>query len=323
MNNKAKIYSLDIGGSSVKQAIVNPHNIENPIVTHIEPIVLESRKFNHLKTSIIQEISKNLPRFPSINVVAISTTGGVDDEKGIVKNAGHFEDYKNISWDKILRGEFSSLTKVFTVNDGKASSWAEFKSVENKHNYFIHFVIGTGIGGAVIVNGRFLVGDDGQAGRIGHIKVTDKKTIRCSCDSEGCVETVSSAPAIEYQYSNLLNSHNIKSNKDINFNGVVDAVFEGDKLAIEAVKIAGFYLGKVISTLMILFNPGVITLGGGVISALKNSKENIYVESAINSARLHAHKRVRDFTIIKESKYGNNAGLIGAAQLSLLGKVPK
>lgn len=316
MNKEQFIYSLDIGGSSVKQAIVNPYDLDSPIMERLDTIALRSRQFSDLRLSILNALNENLPRFPFVNTVAISTTGGVNDITGIVRNAGHFEDYKNVSWSRILRSNFPRLQKVYTVNDGKASAWAEYKNAGTKSNYFVHLVIGTGIGGGVIVNGSFVTGDDGQAGRLGHIKVTDERTIRCSCGSYGCVETVASAPAIEYHYAKILR---LEKSNTVKFHHIAEAARRGDTAAQESVRIAGAFLGKVISTLMIIFNPSVITLGGGVVLAIGDDN-NVFVDAASQSARTYAHARVRDFTVIRSASYGNDAGLIGAAQLSLLVK---
>lgn len=322
MSGENFIYSFDIGGTSVKHAIVNPNDSERPIIHDFEKIELRSRNFDDLKNSIIQAISNVSQKFPHIKTIAISTTGGIDDKTGVVINAGHFDGYSNISWHDIISSAFPKIQKVFTANDGKASAWAEFVGLKQDVNVFVHFVVGTGIGGATIVNKSFIVGDGGYAGYLGHIKIVEDKTILCSCNSYGCVETMASARAIVNHFKVLQGQNSTSSSGDLEFVNVVEAVHREDNKAIEAVKLGGYHLGKVIAVIMNILNPGVITIGGGVVLAFNDLDSNIFVNFVEESARLHAHRRVRELTVIKAARYGNDAGMIGAAQLAVLGKLP-
>jgi glucokinase len=109
------------------------------------PLALKSRDFDDLKEQVSVSVLDIFNANSSVDTVAVSTTGFVDEE-GTVLSAGHFSGYSNISWEKILGPLTSQLKRVLTVNDGRASAWAEYIGSDQQVKSFIHFVIGTGIG---------------------------------------------------------------------------------------------------------------------------------------------------------------------------------
>lgn len=311
------VYALDIGGSSVKHALINTDQMTEPFVKAYQPLQLISRDFKDLKNQVSNSVHEVLQANPFIDTVAISTTGGVDPD-GTVINAGHFIGYSNISWDHILREENGRLKRVLTVNDGKAAAWAEYTNVSQNVNHFVHFVVGTGIGGATIIDRKIVIGDGGFAGYLGHIKITNEDTVVCSCGKTGCVETVAAAPAIIRYFA--ANQWREKNSSEVTLQDVVVASRGGNEVAERAFKVAGEYLGIAVSNVMNILNPGVITIGGGTVLAAEESKregiENPYLKAVIESVNRHAHKRVVATSVIRQARFGNNGGIIGAAMLA-------
>ncbi|HKO52146.1 MAG TPA: ROK family protein [Polyangiaceae bacterium] len=173
------IYALDIGGSTLKHALVEPATPIARIVNAFAPVRLQSNRFGELENSVISAVGEVLGTHNHVKTIAISTTGVVSND-GIVVRAGHFADYANVSWDSVLRAKFPTITRVLTANDGKASTWAEFVASEVSHSIFAHIVVGTGIGGGIVVHDQLVYGHSGFAGYLGHIKVTSEETIACS-----------------------------------------------------------------------------------------------------------------------------------------------
>jgi predicted NBD/HSP70 family sugar kinase len=130
-----------------------------------------------------------------------------------------------VDWRAILRTEFPSLERVAVVNDGKASAWAEYRYLGGDDASHVHFVLGTGVGSSVVVNGRLIDGDSGEAGFLGHTRVTPEHTVTCSCDREGCLETIASAPGLVFEY-NKLSTHAIQD-----FDDFVGRLASGDDAA--------------------------------------------------------------------------------------------
>ena len=311
------VYALDIGGSYLKHALIEVSGRRAEIARRFEPCRLGSYRFADLRRAVTSSAQSVLREEKRLDTIAISTTGSVD-RNGTVIRAGHFEDYENISWDQILRQEFPKITRVVTANDGKASTWAEFVAQGGSLNAFSHFVVGTGIGGGIVVRGELVYGDGGYAGYLGHIKVTDKSEVVCSCSRFGCVETVASAPAIVrlfeakagYRASNMTRA-------PMTLDQIAGAALEGDKIALEAFETAGGWLGVALSNVMNILNPATITIGGGVVLAAQHAvgqeNGNIFIEAAIQKAKSLAHRRVAAETTIRAAQHGNDGGLIGAA----------
>lgn len=311
-----KLYAIDIGGSYVKRALVELNAGQVNIIKSFDAIKLTSNRFEDLLMSVTSSTGDALRHESQIGIVAISTTGSVD-ANGTVVRAGHFEDYANISWEKILLREFPQLAKVVTVNDGKASTWAEFMAQKSQPSVFAHFVVGTGIGGGIVVHGELLYGDNGYAGYLGHIKVATQSDVVCSCRHFGCVETFAAAPAIVRLYEAQCKPGREKMTT---LADVTMAARGGDDRAVDAFRSAGKWLGIALSNVMNILNPAVITIGGGVVLAAFNAEDqdakNVFIDAAVQEARTLALTRVAAETKICPAKYGNDGGLMGAALIA-------
>ncbi len=308
-----KIYALDIGGSSIKHGLIDTNSDNIGVIFKGQNVLLPSKHFNDLETNVLKIIENALDDNNEINAIGISTTGSVDTN-GVVVSAGHFEGYNNISWSKIIKENFKSINIVKTVNDGRASAWGEYVAYNNNKKSHVHIVVGTGVGGGIIYNNELLMGDSGQAGYIGHIKITSEKTIICSCGKMGCLETLASAPGIVQHYNTY--SHDERVN---DFTSVVKLAMEGNQNAINAILKGAYWLGIGIGNAMNILNPTVVTIGGGVVTAADSIKvedgEKSYFESIINGVKYASHRRVFASCEVRKARYGNDAGMIGVASL--------
>jgi glucokinase len=138
----------------------------------------------------------------------------------------------------------------------------------------VYLTISTGIGGGVIADGRLLLGTHGLAAEAGHV-VIDPDGPRCSCGKRGHLESYAAGPAITRDVVSRLKdgkkSHITKIVDGdlslVNARIISEAALEGDKLAINAFRRAGRYLGIGVANLLHLFNPRVVVLGGSVTKA--------------------------------------------------------
>jgi glucokinase len=304
------IFAMDIGGSSIKQALIDPTNKSNPVFKRFETKYHKTSNFKDLKQLVLRLVKNVISNQVEIETVAISTTGGVNRD-GIVISSGFFSGYSNISWEAIINASYKEVKHVFVINDGRASAWAEYISCTKKPEVFVHFVLGTGVGGSTIIKGELVTGDFGAAGYLGHIKVSSDQTEKCSCGRMGCVETLASGPAIVRTFKSM--HGNSLQHSNLSLNDVVSAYLSGDRIAIESISSAARYLAIAISDVMNILNPGVITIGGGVVLALDHGKMNkVYLPLVIDRVKNIAHPKTLS-TEIKEAKFVNDGGMIGAA----------
>lgn len=127
---------------------------------------------------------------------------------------------------------------------------------------------GTGVGAAMLVDGRLHHGIGGVAGEIGHCRVSGA-TEKCNCGKIGCLETVASGPAIARAARQAIKEGRASllsgRRKAVTPADVAAAAEQGDDLALEVLADAGSELGLAASWLINLFNPSVVIVGGGLV----------------------------------------------------------
>ena len=309
--------AIDIGGSSIKSCRVDQDGSIFKIASNVDTIHLQSNEFSEIKKTVLSICRKHINNGAE-PVIGISTSGSVDNF-GTVISAGHFKGYCDIRWSDILADEFGHV-QVCTVNDGRASAWGEYSVMPEKAKTHVHVVVGTGIGGGVIHDGELLKGDSGQAGYIGHIKVSPLSTPICSCGKMGCVESLASAPGIVVAYHN--SSEDPRLSTSIDFEDLLNKFTLDSYNIFDVLKKSGYWLGIAVGNVMNILNPQIVTVGGGVIVAIANITkeyslpENPYFSGIKEGVHYATHRRVEATGIIKEGVLGNTAGLIGAASLA-------
>jgi glucokinase len=212
---------------------------------------------------------------------------------------------------------------VFVDNDGNAAAIAEHRAgAARGASEAIVMTIGTGIGGGLILRGEPYRGAVGFAGELGHI-VIDRNGPPCqgNCPNHGCVETFASGTALarealrlaaERPGSGLARAH--AQGRELAGPLVTELAHDGDDAAREAIGLIGSALGVVIGSLLNIFNPEVVVIGGGVIAA---------GELLLVPARAEVARRIlaptRDAARIVAARFGVEAGMIGAAALAFDG----
>jgi predicted NBD/HSP70 family sugar kinase len=161
-------------------------------------------------------------------------------------------------------------------------------------------IMGTGVGGGLVIDGKIVTGKHGIAGEWGH-NFLDKSGGDCYCGKTGCVETVISGPALENHYKNL-------ADEDKTLAEIAALADQNDENAVIVMNRLYSGFGKAIATLVNIIDPDVIVIGGGVgnIDGLysRGVKE---VEKHIFAPALH--------TRIIKPVLGDSAGVFGAAWL--------
>ena len=299
-----RVIGIDIGGSSIKGGIVEFNELDNPVIVEKISLSNNERTFNEVKYNVIEIIKRLRTLDETITRVGISTTGSVT-KNALVRNAGLFSEYRNICWDEIIAKEISPEIKSWTINDGQAFTLAEYELLNPKPISLANFFVGTGIGGGLILYDKIWTGNTGTSGAFGHIKIADHSDVICSCRKQGCVEAFASARAIEFLWN--------KSGRNNTFNDIAKLATSGNLAAINLIMQAGKALGIGIANVISIFEPEVIVIGGGVITALENNGSNIYFSEAVKSAQGNVFLRVGKETQFIKSTNPLNGGILGAA----------
>ncbi len=203
---------------------------------------------------------------------------------------------------------FPALSQFIDVpfwlnNDANMAAFGELKTGSGQGvQSMVLLTIGTGVGTGIILKGKLWQGKCGYAGELGHVPVNPEGE-RCQCGSRGCLETEVSAPKISKHYQNLK-----KIKEAINAEEIYIRAKKGDKAALMAYGLAGYYLGIGLSIIINLLNPEKILLGGGVMKA-----GDYLLSPAFEEARRRSYKASFDCCCLEKASLGNDAGFIGAA----------
>jgi glucokinase len=218
-----------------------------------------------------------------------------------------------------LHAEFMRATgiRVELENDANAAAYGEYKVGAGRGSRDIFYMmIGTGIGGAIILDGKLWTGSSGFAGEVGHITI-DTDGLECVCGNTGCLETVASAPSIVRRARERLNRDSTSSlsklglNKDFTADDVAQEANEGDDFALMMIERTGKYIGTGVASVINLLNIERIVLGGGVMGA-----GQLILNPIIQEAKRRAFQPCFEATQIVAASLGSDAVAIGAAMLA-------
>jgi N-acetylglucosamine repressor len=262
-----------------------------------------------------------LPR-SRLQGIGVAIPGLVDQATGTCVLA------PNLRWyDVPLRAELSralrapvivrNITQAAAVAEGRLGSARGVRS-------FAWVYVGTGVGAALVADGRVLYGKNGFSGELGHCAVHGNSAL-CGCGRTGCIETVASGTAIEAAARASVKgivvpsghgsghaSGNGANPRKIDAQAVAIAARAGDEEARRILARAGEYLGMGISYLLNLFNPEMVVLGGRVIQAGNHLLDPV-------RASVAAHAMRGDGIPIALSTVGDDIMLRGAVLLAMEG----
>ena len=212
---------------------------------------------------------------------------------------------------------------VFVDNDANLAALAEHRAgAARGASEAVVLTIGTGIGGGLILRGQLYRGAIGAAAELGHLVIDlDGPPCQGNCPSRGCVEALASGTALAREAVRIAHERPasglgraLANGRELEGPLVTELAHDGDRAAIDAIELIGTRLGVAIASLVNIFNPEVVVIGGGVIGA---------GELLLNAARAEMLARAlppsRDLVRIVPAAFGVEAGMIGAAALAFDG----
>lgn len=207
---------------------------------------------------------------------------------------------------------------VFLEQDTRSMAWGEQAfGLAHGHQNVLCLNIGSGIGLSMILNGKIYTGHSGYSGEFGHIQIEPNGQL-CHCGKIGCIETVASGKVLISKAKKDITEGSITQISGmidgdlsrLNIKVILDAARAGDQYAIDLLGRIGEALGKGLSTLIHLFNPELIIIGGEL------SKAADFLISPIESnLNIYTIARIRKDAMIVSSELGDNARLMGTVAL--------
>jgi len=309
------VIAIDLGGSKILSAVVNrrgeivardlrPTQAARGVRAVIEAVAA---------SACAAEEQSGLSR-DQIGGIGLGAAGISNPVTGVVYLSPNLPDWRNVP----VRDMVAEATwiQVFLINDANAAALGEMRYGAAKGcRNFVFVTISTGIGGGIITDGKLYTGASGMAGEIGHITV-EPDGPPCNCGGAGCWELYASGSAlarrareeIERGEKTCLMEMAGGDPRKIDAPLVKKAVERGDTLAQKLVAEAARYLGIGLGSLINVFNPELIVIGGGF-----SGMGDMLLKPAFAEARRRSYRDAYDAVRFALAGLGGDAGVIGAA----------
>jgi len=250
------------------------------------------------------------------SVVGVGFGGPVDLASGRIRRSHQTSGWEDIPLGEMLAERLGLVSHL--ANDANAGGLAEaLFGAAGRASSLLYVNVGTGIGGAIVVDGRIHVGATSTAGEIGHCIVLPDGP-ECTCGKRGCLEALSAGAALARRAKELLaeseepaSSLRARCVDDLTGREVGHAAAQGDALALRVVDEAARFLGMGIANAVNLLDPEVVVLGGGV-----PEMGDVFLRPVRRSFQEHVMPSAA-CTPVVPAELGYDAGVIGAAAVAL------
>ncbi|WP_296664430.1 ROK family protein [Demequina sp.] len=308
---------VDIGGTKIAVGVVDEHGT----------IVAKTKRKTKPQDpagidAAIADAVAELGAEHDFHAVGLAAAGFVSSDQEHVLFA------PNIAWrDYPLAANVRALigrddVAVVVENDANAAGWAEFAfGAARDVKHMVLLTIGTGLGAALVVDGKLVRGAYGFAAELGHLRVVPGGH-PCGCGLRGCWEQYASGSALTREARRAAVERSVRAAALLELAGgdaaavtgphVTQAAVDGDELGIELLAELGGWIGEGSASLAAALDPELFVIGGGVIAAgdlLLVPAREAFEENL--PARGH-----RPIVPIVSAEMGNDAGIVGAADLA-------
>ena len=297
------LWGIDLGGTKMDGIILPSTGDPQPIIR-----TRMGAEWSGGYTHIIRQIAGLVSKMQSETgltpqKIGFGTPGILDPGMLTMKNCNSTA----LNGQPLQRDLESALQiPVVLANDANCFALAETHWGAVKQHFpgagmVFGIIMGTGVGGGIVMNGKIWNGKHGIAGEWGHIFL-DESGGHCYCGKSGCVETILSGPGLQKFYTSLTGVHLplheiVRRGQD-----------HHDQAADLTIRRLCYFFGKAVSVITNVLDPDVIVVGGGV-----GNIDPIYSEGRASLEKFIFNNRT-DLPIIKPA-LGDSAGVFGAAAL--------
>ena len=314
---------IDLGGTNIAAGVVDENlnilkkgSVPTLASRPADEIVADMAK---LCLDIVKDAGLSLS---DIECAGIAAPGTANSEIGIIEYANNLP-FRNFPIAAKL-SEMSGISRVIIENDANAAALAEAVAGAAKgERYSVMITLGTGVGGGIIIDGKVYSGFNHAGAELGHMVISHGGR-HCSCGRDGCWEAYSSATGLINMTKEKIEECK-KSGRETMMTKMIEgskvsgktafaAMKQGDAAAAEVVDEYISYLACGISNIINIFQPSVLSIGGGICG----EGDNLLVP--LNKAvwgEVYNSENAERRTEIRIAQLGNDAGIIGAAALGL------
>ncbi len=309
---------IDIGGTAIKYGLFDGsgkiiHKEQRPTMAEKGPMPLM-----HLITNIAERLlyfaaEEDL----QVKYLGVGSPGAIDQRNGrVIGPSPNIPGWQGMEIGQTLKDRLN--LPVLVDNDVNAMALAELKfGAAVGARSAICVTVGTGVGGAVIIDGKVWHGANWTGGEIGHMTINFDGPL-CSCGNHGCIEAYCSSQAIIDRTKRKVKNGLTPILEDI-LEGSLDnltvkklfaALRKGDQVAAEVIRETARYLGIGLAGVANLLNPEIVVIGGGITEGGGG-----FVEAVAEEVRKHAFSSATEKLVVTRAALGNDAGFMGAGLL--------
>lgn len=303
--SKKHLWGIDLGGTKAEGVVLGPGGLKEILFRDRVSTGAENgyehilSQINNLVTMMEQKMGYRPDR------LGICTPGTLDPRLGTMKGCN--SECMNGQPTKTDLEKMLGL-QIFIANDANCFALAEARMGVVKEKFpsasvVFGVIMGTGVGGGLVVDGKVINGLQGIAGEWGH-NFLDESGGPCYCGKSGCVEKVLAGPSLEKYYHSVTGQK--KSLKEI-----YTLYKSGDDISTKTIERMTYFFGKALSVIINIIDPDVIVIGGGV-----GNIDEIYTEGVASVKNFVFNDNVLDTPIVKPM-LGDSAGVFGAAYLTV------
>ncbi len=296
------LWGIDLGGTKVEGAVL--HSASSPEVLFRDRVPTESQQgYHHILDQIASVVGKmEAARGYRPAKIGIATPGIRDPKLGTMRNCN------TICLNGMPLKDDLEKRLSMKANDANCFALAEANMGIVKEKFpharvVFGVILGTGVGGGVVVDGKVINGFHGIGGEWGHNIIDATYGERCYCGKIGCVEKVLAGPALERYYQEM-------GGEKRTMREIYERVKSGDDdRASKTIERMVHFFGLGLSVVVNILDPDVIVIGGGV-----GNIDLIYTEGRKSLQRYIFNDGVFDTPMVRP-KLGDSAGVFGAALL--------
>jgi glucokinase len=320
-NGNRAFIGIDIGGTKSLFGLFDESFealAEEKFRTHPEKGGLRqfTKKFDAAVKELLRVARKRKLR---VTIAGVGCAGDVDMKSGTLRRSPNLSFLEGFAFRERL--EKLTGARVFVGHDVQTGLYGEFRlGAAKKARHVIGVWIGTGVGGAVIINGRLHLGASAAAGDIGNYLLHSmdaaesgpRKDVLDSVASRTAIAGEAAALAAKRRAPQLLKVAGTDVT-DIKSGDLAEAIRRGDKMIERLVRSRSRVVGAAVSNMVDFLNPDMVVLGGGLVEALPSIIKR-EVRKAIDA---HCSPRAAKAVSVQVSRLQNHAGTVGAARLAL------
>lgn len=252
---------VDLGGTKIAVAVVAPDGSVGPVLTAPTPALAGGEAVLDAVAALVTQATAG---FDDVAGVGVGTAGVVDSAAGrIISATDTFAVWVGTDVAAGLRARlgWDATRPVEVRNDVDAHALGEaWLGAGRGRSSMLMVAVGTGVGGAVVMDGRLWTGAHHVAGEMGHIPTPGAEGLRCPCGVEGHLEAVSAGPSIERAYAGA-------SGEPLSGPEIMALAAAGSEPAGRVVAEAAVALGRAIAGVATVLDPECVVIGGGVARA--------------------------------------------------------